>query len=139
MQLANGNKPMMLFIYKDHSDNFCSNFRCFEEPMLEHIPIDSDPEKYELINGSKRGKNIVVSDHGFSFTFKEERSRYSTWSCTARPRKRACLARLRYQDGKWRLLGRHNHDGQQGLKTKIFLTVKVYYYALPPFGEIGIK
>ena len=138
--MAKGKQPMMLPIYEVHSDIWCFNFRSFEEPVLEHIPIDTDPEKYELIKkGSKRGKDIVVSDHGFSFTFKEECSTYSTWSCTVRPKKRPCLARLRYQDGRWRLLGRHNHDGQEGLKTKILLTIKVHYHAQPPFGKMGIK
>ena len=55
--MAKGKQPMMLPIYEDHSDIWCLNYMSFKEPVLEHIPIDTNPEKYELIKkGSKRGK-----------------------------------------------------------------------------------
>ena len=106
-----------------NNNNF---FRSFEESIIQEITIDSQPEQFTLIEGgSTKGKNIVATDYGFSFTLKEETAAKSTWCCSVRRKGCYCPATLIYKDGDYTMRGKHLHEGEPGLLEKIQLRKEV--------------
>lgn len=93
---------------------------------MDFVPTNMEPEQFSLVkNGSKRRKDLVVSDLGFSFGFKVKTHKESIWTCTVRRKGCYCHARLSFNGERYKMLGRHIHDGQPGLLAKINITKQV--------------
>ena len=90
--------------------------------MIHEITIVILPEQVMLIEvGSSKGKDIIVSDYGLSFTPKEETAAYSTCAvafveevATAQP-----VLQLVYKYGHCGMRGKHMYEGEPGLLANI--------------------
>ena len=78
-----------------------------------------DTLTYSIVEGgTKRGRNLLVDSHGFSYSVKVDR-RYKgskiTWRCTSRGKIEPCQAKVT-QDGDMYVpsMHSHNHPAQPG-------------------------
>jgi len=86
--------------------------------------IDSIAPLYNILpKGSQRGKPLLVSDDGFSYTIRRAGKRQTTWRCS----NRKCSGAVTEMEGNFGLTNAHIHEGRAGLGLGLEIKMKVKY------------
>ena len=82
---------------------------------------------YEIVeNSSKRGREKLIDNQGYSYTLQRRRGSVTDWQCSVRPKVNPCKAKVRQQGDQFKCGNHiHNHQAQVGALTAAKITVQV--------------
>ena len=100
--------------------------------MPEPCDITAQPLTYHLVDsGTKRGRNKLVDNLGFTYNISRKRPYATYWQCTVRPRGNQCKATVTERDGQF-TAGKisHNHAVQVGALSSAKIVAEVKQKAM---------
>lgn len=85
-------------------------------------PLTDGATQYKILpTGSQRGKPLLVSDDGFSYTVRRQGVTQTTWRCSSRK----CSGSVKEISGDFGVTMQHDHDGQPGLSLGLEIKAEV--------------
>lgn len=97
------------------------------EPLPELCDFIDQPITYYLVDsGTKRGRNKLIDNLGFTYNISKKRPYATYWQCTVCPQGNQCKATVTERDGQF-TVGKtaHNHAVQVGALTSAEIVSEV--------------
>lgn len=100
-----------------------------EKTSVDEGAMDCTCECLEIVpNGSTRGRDILVSNTGYSFNMVKRTQNGCIWLCSVRNKaQKHCGARVIQRYDAFETKKQHNHLGEPGLLEKIKLVKQVSF------------
>lgn len=97
-----------------------------DDKSTDDTAVGSIAEQFHIIpNGTSRGKDLLVSNLGYSYNTCKHTKIGRIWVCTIRRKSHHCRARVIQRGDNFETRSQHNHLGEPGLLDKAKLTAKV--------------